>query len=606
MTLQVAIQQCPSNTLSSFPYFSLSCSGHLCTDLLSPCSSNSDCIYSNCTALGFTNYTSVISQVNRAVGNFFDQVSLFPNSEQSSTTCSAYTYNNIGLTTLNRLMSSLRSLLGATSATSGQLQFQYCGIDHFIAGKVQVPHLLAINFNEQFLSTYTNWAQDYSYIGIPSLVGQYLISLPLNYITGWLIKAAAIVVDLVTPIANAFTQYVYTSGGRLTVVGFSTWDGTLDDSSNVFNQNRKSGSSWTNIAPNNISALDSTDANIVNLLYTTCDLQVSFFPQQSLGLNFKLPNGQGLTNVLTGLLNDIRSCRNPSNSYPSNTDAQTFFNPLSLEFYLNLVTQTTGEHSAPAALSIPTLSSWANNSLGVPRKSLLIPPSCSYNTYIATGQCVLSWTGLNTLFPGIPNADLSIRGTVTRCDLNADSLPSLNIQCTGKDCNQLLSLSDQLLFCQADSDCPTTSNGITRKCNILSNGLLPTPFSSYFWNSPASSSSEYCDSSNQNVVELYNMYRRYFALSTISYNNVTMGPTGLGVGYCDIIWQATITKTPSNWVTSLYNSSYNNTYIVSGLANYTLPAANKKNGADSRMSSIVPLSIYVIGTLCIAVSALFF
>jgi len=126
-----------------------------------------------------------------------------------------------------------------------------------------------------------------------------------------------------------------------------------------------------------------------------------------------------------------------------------------------------------------------------------------------------------------------------------------------------------------------------KKCNILSGSLLPTPFSSWFWSSP-SPSTDTCDMSNMNVLALYNAYRTYVGLPTTPWNSQTMPPSGIGVGYCDWVWQDTLTSHTNGWLNSLYSIPTTGSVVLNGLNNWVpnsvIASSSTGNRADSSVT----------------------
>jgi len=88
------------------------------------------------------------------------------------------------------------------------------------------------------------------------------------------------------------------------------------------------------------------------------------------------------------------------------------------------------------------MSDWAINSA----QKVIMPVSCSYQTWLSQGHCSLEYTGLQPLL----NTDMTFRVSIQSCSsAGTFTLPSITIDCSGESC-QLL--GDPIL-CTSNSDC---------------------------------------------------------------------------------------------------------------------------------------------------------
>jgi len=90
----------------------------------------------------------------------------------------------------------------------------------------------------------------------------------------------------------------------------------------------------------------------------------------------------------------------------------------------------------------PEMSDWTIPYDGA---KLVMPNSCSYNTWISTGQCSFEYTGLQSIL----QSDVTIRVVVQSC--SGFNLPKITIDCSGTAC-PLISGAQK---CTTSSSCPT-------------------------------------------------------------------------------------------------------------------------------------------------------
>jgi len=87
------------------------------------------------------------------------------------------------------------------------------------------------------------------------------------------------------------------------------------------------------------------------------------------------------------------------------------------------------------------MSDWQVNYTG---PKFEMPASCSYDTWLKTGACSFSYTGLQTVL----NSDITFRFYLKTCA--AFNIPSFTFDCSGNAC----SLISNVVTCTQSSDCP--------------------------------------------------------------------------------------------------------------------------------------------------------
>ena len=564
ISLQVALQQCPSSAgqTNAFPYVSLTCSGKACSDLLVPCSTNADCVQSSCTSIA---PGTTAASVNSALSSFFDSVSLFPQTEQDSACPAKYNSSTVGTNQLNALMATLQEAILPYATQHGALNLSFCGIDQFVNNGISIQDILAIDWTDP-----TDIWQSLQYLAFNNIyqfgpLTQFISSLPSPIMT-FVVEAGVMLGDLISPVANQVatlfgtTTYMSTTRANWTVP--LKWNGLLDSGELVTSAARLAGSEFPTVAAPTITALTAS-TSYVPLLTTTCDLVVSVLPAQTGGISIRLPNIQVALQAAGARLSDIASCRN---SALSASQVNTFFNPASVQWWLNLFTVAVGSGQAPFANApdIPTPAAQLYAVLNT--LALNAPTTCTLSVYTATGQCAGEYDGFDGLFGGL---DLALRWTLTSCSAYPNGLPALNLQCVGTDCATFFSAS-QIKACTQDSGCTAPST-----CTLVSKTLLPTPFSSLLFTQTDNT----CDNSNKNALDVVNYARTYLGLATQTLA-VTSNST---LGYCSMRFQQTVISNPSQWTANLTQTfPTNNTFSLNGLTSY---GASSSGGSNTTTGS---------------------
>ena len=383
-----------------------------------------------------------------------------------------------------------------------------------------------------------------------------------------IVEAVMMLGDLVKPVteqvAKVFSTTYTMNYTRATWNITMAWDGTLDSGETVTSASRVAGDEFPTVAAPTITPL-TTSNSYTPLLATTCDLVVSVLPATTGSISIRLPNIQAALQMAGARLSDIATCRNSSLTA---SQVNTYFNPASVQWWLNLFTVAVGSnHSVfanPLNITTPAAKLYAVlNAL-----ALNAPTTCTLSEYVSSGQCAGEYTGFDSLFGGL---DLTLRWTLSSCSSYPNGLPALNLQCVGSDCAAFFSPS-QIQACTQDTDCTLPST-----CTAVSNTLLPTPFNSWLFTSNDST----CDNSNKNALDVVNYVRTYLGLSTQSLA-VTVNSS---LGYCSMRWQQTVVTTPSQWVGNLTQQfADNGTFSLNGLNPYT-PTATTTTSSSTGTSS---------------------
>lgn len=554
LTLQVALQQCPGrSSSSSLPFVSVSCSGALCSDLLVPCSADSDCVKSKCISFQ-PNATQ--SGLNSGLASFLDSTGIFPISEQSTACPTQYNASTSGTANLNGLLQQVRSLmLPYASAASGQLSLGVCGIDAFTANGISLSDFKLLSFSSPsaLWGSLNTLAQRTTSAAGP--LGWFASALRSNsivsYVSTPVLSFLQLAGDVLKPIATQISSTFYTTYSRAAWTTLTSWTGTLDDGTSATSSARITGSAFPSLVPPTPTPL-TTSTSYVPLIQSTCDLLVTILPKQPFSLTVQLPNFQATLQAAMSQAEGIANCRSPGYA---TLNFHALFNPLAAEFWLNLFTVQAGSNSSansiPSNLLVPAQKLFSLfNSTILP--ALNMPATCTLQTFASTGVCSGEYTGLNTLFNGL---DLTLRWTLSRCSAYPDALPALNLQCVGANCAAFFNPT-QIAACTQDSNCQTGST-----CNAVSSTLLTAPLaSSWFTNNE-----QQCDNSNMDVLEVVNYFRTFIGQPSQSF--VTTQNSTLG--YCSMIWQNTVSSQLSLWTGQATQKFYtNNTISVVGLNAY--------------------------------------
>ena len=552
-SLQLALQQCPGSVgqTATLPYVSVSCSGAACSDLMVPCSSNADCVNSNCTSIA----PAAASAVNSALSSFFDAAALFPQSEQDSACPAKYTSANVGAIQLNAMMTTLQQAILPYAKQSGSLNLSFCGVDQFINNGINVNDITVIDWAHpaNIWSSLLFWGGRNVYELGP--LSSFVSSLP-SAVGAVIAEVVYWVGDLVSPVGRQVATLFYTTYTanytRATWDFNMAWDGTLDSGESVTSSSRIAGDEFPSVAAPTVPPL-TTANSYTPLLYTTCDLVVSVLPGQVGSVSIRLPNAQVALQAAGARLSDLATCRD---STISASQVNAYFNPASAQWWLNMFTVPAGSGQSPFA-NAPNIATPADLLYGaINAPALNMPSTCTLDQYSSTGQCAGEYSGFNGLFGGL---DLTLRWTLTSCAAYPSGLPALNLQCVGSDCATFFSAA-QLQACTQDTDCTAPST-----CTALSNTLLPTPFNSWLFTRRDNT----CDNSNRNALDVANYVRTYLGLPTQS----LPVSSSSSLGYCSMKWQQSVISSPSRWVANLTQTFPNNgTVTLNGLNGFIVPA----------------------------------
>jgi len=523
------------------------------------------------------------TSINSALSTFFDVTSLFPQSEQNTSCPTKYTATTIGSYQLNALMVALQQSILPYATQSGTFSLGFCGIDRFTRNGINLRDITAVDWLHpaNWWSSLTLLAQGsyYSRGNINSMgpFTSFLNQLPSS-ISTVVVEAAMMVGDLVTPVTRQLAKQFWTTYvrnyTRATWNVSMAWDGIMDSGESVTLSSRILGDEFPSVATPTVTPL-TTINSYTPLLAITCDLTVSVFPATKGSIAIRLPNIQVALQAAGARLSDMATCRNASLSA---SDVNTFFNPASVQWWLNLFTVAVGSGQTVFShpLNITTPADRLYSVLSV--LALNAPTTCSYSEYVSTGQCAGQYTGFDSLFSGL---DLTLRWTLTSCSSYPTGLPALNLQCVGSDCAAFFAPS-QIQACTQDTDCTSPST-----CTAVSNTLLPTPFNSWLFNATDNT----CDNSNRNALDIVNYVRTYLGLSTQALT-VTNSSS---LGYCSMRWQQTVISTPSSWVANLTTkfAEHNGTFFLDGLNSYVPPVVtvSSSTGGSSSETGTNPASL---------------
>jgi len=76
---------------------------------------------------------------------------------------------------------------------------------------------------------------------------------------------------------------------------------------------------------------------------------------------------------------------------------------------------------------------------------LILPSTCTFETWQNTGVCSLKWTGLQDLL----NVNVTLRGKMRRCSPNTEDVPEMYLECEGSDCASFF----RPTLCNYDDEC---------------------------------------------------------------------------------------------------------------------------------------------------------
>jgi hypothetical protein len=390
--------------------------------------------------------------------------------------------------------------------------------------------------------------------------------------------------------ATSSTLFSTDANGQVVVAPNTVvaWDGKIADGSSATDDARRTGSAFFSV-DNQLRTPSMAEGGVtpVQLLSVDCAANVALLNGQPISLSVQPPRGiNALFNRVFAIVSDLQTC---GAGVPlSSGQLFTRFNPLSVEFWLGLFQGANGFTPSPAESALPSLSNrlfpeaYTSGALKV-----TMPNTCTYMKYVADGQCSGEYTGLNQIFPG---KNLNVRINIQRCGINPAGVPSLSLQCTGTDCNSMLSSVGQVKACKVDSDC----GGGVGSCHLLSTAQWDGTFVDklFGWSQAASATAVTCDTGVKTAQGVYQAFRAAAGVTEAA-------PTGATFGLCKLTFQSSVRPTGLDGLVFASTDAPSARITVTGLNAYSAPRVDP-DGLSSAPSSNQRVSYTLLVALIVA------
>jgi len=356
--------------------------------------------------------------------------------------------------------------------------FKPCTIDSDCGGNLQC-YTMHTTTTSQFFSDFYNFLTDmYVYDAEDSYPGCYSVSNIVNYISTFVLsyftstepsspfsdlRMCGFNVGNLDNLDDDFTNCVVTNSPisdpcnllstlySVSCPNVANWNGTLSDSSSAVSASRKNGLAFKQF---NFPTGDAT-SDVVSILRVTCDGEYNVLGTEEYGLSFGL-DPLYIAQSFINLLSDTQLCR--------------FSPPLSLDQFLTAWGMWTADYWSYLFLSPePSTFTYRSSFLSIfsPATSrLILPSTCTLESWQETGVCAVKWTGLQDLL----NMDITIRGRMRKCS-NSTGIPEAYLECEGSDCASLF----RPVLCNSNSDCSTNfvCKDITAEDSLTYNNFNP-------------------------------------------------------------------------------------------------------------------------------------
>lgn len=259
--------------------------------------------------------------------------------------------------------------------------------------------------------------------------------------------------------------------GCTAAMGFTAWDGVMDDSGSAVSAARLDGSAWPAAAAGSETLNDGLPNNRT-LLELTCETRLTVLPGLPFEVSLTNPNVHKLIGALQNeVVKPLFDCRTGA------TDKQfrIYQNVLSPSFWMKVVTTESSADTTPAPSSdtvrtaIPDLKTndfidfWAfvigqdvdgsQSATNANDNKLVmddVEVTCSISSMDTSRRCAVKWTGM----AAATGKDVALTLAVSQCpsDEKRHALPSITVGCAGADCAEVIDVW-QTPTCFDDSDC---------------------------------------------------------------------------------------------------------------------------------------------------------